>query len=354
MKDLIYLIVAIFLSLTIDASALTASEGTSEEEISTCVWKAWFKYPKNHMTYEVGKSIYVRVDPQKYHDIEYMQLYVNGKFIRKESRYPYEWAKGMSGDNYLRNLKKGTYKLKCKFKDKCGKWHEIYCTIYVKDNGVHDGSDPNHGNCPYKAWFKYPQNGKYFNKGSDVYVKVDAQKYQYIKYMELYVNGKFVRKEMQYPYEWAKGGGNGDGHLRNLKPGEYKLKARVYDKCGQYNDYFCTFYVKGGAPEHGANTAHCKYKSWFKYPKNNGTYRYGSDVYVRVDTEKYQDIQEMHLYVNNKFVRTEKVYPYEWCKGEGNGDNYLRNLKRGTYNLKVRVKTKCGKWYEYYCKFYVR
>ena len=62
----------------------------------------------------------------------------------------------------------------------------------------------------------------------------------------------------------------------------------------------------------------------------------------------------MQLYVNGKFVRKESSYPYEWAKGSGNTDNYLRNLKRGTYNLKARVKTKCGKWYEYYCKFYVR
>ncbi len=319
-----------------------------------CTWKSWFKYPKNNTTYEVGSDIYCRVDPQKYHDIREMQLFINGKYIRKESQYPFEWAKGSSGDHYLRNMKAGTYKLKCRIKDKCGRMHEIYCTFIVKGQS-RDGHDQS-GQCQYKAWFKYPQNGKFFNTGSSVYVRLDAQNQHAIKHVELYINGKFIRKENSYPYEWAKSNGNSDSYLRNLTPGTYKLKARVYDKCGKYKDYYATFYVKGGGNQGDPvqQPDQCKYKSWFKYPKNNGTYRYGSDVYVRIDTEKYQDIKEMHLYVNQNFIRKETSYPYEWCKGSGNTDSYLRNLKRGTYNLKARVQTKCGKWYEYFCKFYVR
>ncbi|MEM6378041.1 MAG: Ig-like domain-containing protein, partial [Bacteroidota bacterium] len=295
----------------------------------------------------------VRLDAQNYNNIKHVELYINGKLIRKETQYPYEWAKGQnSSDGYLRNLKAGTYKLKARVQDKCGKYKDYYCTFYVKGNG-NDG-DNTGGQCAYRAWFKTPENGKKYKAGSTVYVKVDAQNYNKINYVELYVNGKLVRKESQYPYEWAKGSGSSDGYLRNLKAGTYKLKARVYDKCGKYKDLFATFYVIGRENNPGGGNTACKYKSWFKYPKNNGTYRYGDDVYVRVDTEKYQDIAEMQLYVNGKFVRKETTYPYEWCKGSGNSDSYLRNLKRGTYNLKVRVKTKCGQWYEYFCKFYVR
>lgn len=349
MKNLTILtIIALLTSFT----SLLAESAPVAGGSTSCTWKAWFKYPKSNSTYEEGKNVYVRVDPQNYHHIQYMEMYINGKFIRKESSFPYEWCKGSgNSDSYLRHLKPGTYKLKCKIKDKCGQYHEIYCTFYVKCN---DGGQPEGNYCDYKAWFKYPQNGKYFNPGSQVYVMLDAQKYHDIKYVELYLNDKYVRKETSYPYEWCKGSGNSDGYLRNLKPGTYKLKARVYDKCGKYKDYYCTFYVKGGYTGGDDHDQDCKYKSWFKYPKNNGTYRYGSDVYVRVDTEKYQDVAEMHLYVNGRFVRKESSYPYEWCKGGGNGDSYLRNLKRGTYNLKVRVKTKCGQWYEYFCKFYVR
>lgn len=315
-------------------------------ENPTCNWKSWFKYPKNNASYEYGKSVYVKVDPQHYQSIDYMDLYVDGKLIRRESKYPYEWCKkGSSSDVYLRKLKEGQHKLKCKIKDKCGKYHEIYCTIYIKGGG--NGG----GHCDYKAFFKYPQNGKYYNAGSDVYVKVDIQNYQKVKYCELYLNDHFIRKESSAPYEWCKNGDSGDIKLRKMKPGTYKLKCRAYDVCGKYKDYYCTFYVKGGQ---GGGQKECNYKSYFKYPKNNGSYKYGDDVYVKVETASYKDIAEMQLYVNGKFVRTEKQYPYEWCKKGGNSDQYLRNLKKGTYNLKCKVKTKCGKWYEYFCKFYVR
>ena len=323
---------------------------------TNCHYKAWYKYPQNGKYYNTGSDVYVKLDAQNYHNIKYTELFVNGQFIRKETTYPYEWCKGSgNSDGHLRNMKAGTYKLKARVYDKCGKYKDYYSTFYVKNNGHHppSGNPPHNGHCNYKAWFKYPQNGKYYDAGKDVYVRLDAQDYHKIKYTELYVNGKFVRKETSYPYEWCKGSGNSDGYLRKLKAGTYKLKARVYDTCGKYKDYYTTFYVKGSS-HHPPVGSHCKYKSWFKYPKNNGTYQYGKDVYVRVDTEKYQDIEHMELYVNNQYVRKESTYPYEWCKGSGNSDSHLRNLKRGTYNLKCRVKTRCGKYYEYYTKFYVR
>ena len=224
MKNLVILFVAAFLTFSMNLSAETTTTST---DFTNCTWKSWFKYPRNNASYDEGKDVYVRVDRQKYRDIEYMELYVNGKFVRKESMYPYEWAKGNgNSDSYLRNMRAGTYKLKCRIKDKCGKFHEVYCTIYVK--GHNGGGHTGGGECDYKGWFKYPQNGKYFNYGSDVYVRFDIDKYNYISYTELYVNGKFVRKETQYPYEWCKGNGNSDGYLRNLKAGTYNLKCRVY------------------------------------------------------------------------------------------------------------------------------
>ena len=157
----------------------------------------------------------------------------------------------------------------------------------------------------------------------------------------MYVNGKFVRKETSYPYEWCKGQGNSDGYLRNLKPGTYKLKCRVYDKCGKYKDYFCTFYIKGH--DNGGDHTTCDYKGWFKYPQNGKSYNAGSNVYVYFDAQNYKNISYTELYVNGKFVRKENSYPYEWAKGSGNSDGYLRNLKPGTYKLKCRVYDKCGK-----------
>ena len=78
MKKLTLLTAAIILTLINIASA----------EMTNCTWKSWFKYPANNGSYEAGKDIYTKVDPQKYQDIAYMEMYINGKFIRKESQYP--------------------------------------------------------------------------------------------------------------------------------------------------------------------------------------------------------------------------------------------------------------------------
>ncbi len=313
---------------------------------SQCEWDSWFKSPKENATYPSGKDVYVRVEPKNRHHIEHMELYINGRFIRKESSYPFEWAKqGTRGDEYLRNMKPGSYKLKVRFKDKCGQYHEKYCVFHVK--GHHPNPQPSR--CEWESWYKHPKNGASYPAGKDLYVRVEPKNQHHIEYMELYVNGKFVRKENTYPYEWAKGSGSADHYLRNMKSGTYKLTVRIKDKCGKLNEKHCVIYVKGHQ-----NPGHCQWDAWFKYPRNNGTYKYGSDVYVRVDAKNYQSIAHMELYVNGKFVRKENSYPYEWCKGQGNGDGYLRKLKRGTYKLKIKIKDKCGQYREKYCTFYVR
>jgi hypothetical protein len=231
MKNTIILIAALILAIAQNLAAKVSGEALTYGS-TYCTWNSWFEYPKKH-TFAYGEDIYVRVKAQKHYDIAYMELYVNNKYIRKESSYPYEWCKGSSGDNYLRNLTPGNYKIKCKIVDKCGGCHYIYYDICVTGN---------YKNCNWNSWFKYPQHNKHYNKGCDVYVKVDCQKYQDIEYMELFLNNQYIRKETSYPFEWCKSGG-GDHKLRNLSKGCYHLKVKIKDKCGQYHEKTCTFYV---------------------------------------------------------------------------------------------------------------
>lgn len=231
MKNIFILTVALVLTIAQNISAKVAFEALDMTS-TYCNWNAHYEYPQKH-TFSPGEDVYVRVKAHKYQDIAYMELYVNNTFIRKETSYPYEWCKGSSGDNYLRNLNPGNYKIKCKIVDKCGGCHYIYYDICVTGNNNY---------CNWNSWFKYPQHNKHFNQGCDVYVKIDCQKYQDIEYMELYVNNQFVRKESSYPYEWCKGS-NGDHKLRDLHKGCYKLKVKIKDKCGDVNYKYCTFYV---------------------------------------------------------------------------------------------------------------
>ena len=319
-----------------------AAETNCTDDDWKCYWECWFKYPEKHKTYYEGDDIYVKLDCKKYQDIEWIECYVNGKLVRKESKYPYEWAKkGYSGDNYLRKMRKGTYKIECKIKDRCGYYHKIYRTIVVKGHGG------GHKDCHYDVAYKYPQKGHKYYAGQDVYVQLAVSNYKYIKYCELYVNDHLVRKESKYPYEWAKKGYSGDNYLRKMSAGNYKLKCRAYDYCGGYKDYYYNFTVYGGGHDK------CHYNVDFYYPKKK-QYYVGDDVYVKLNTSNYKYIKHAELYINNKFIRKESNYPYEWAKKGFNGDKYLRNIKHGNYKLKCRVYDHCGEYKDYYYDFHVK
>lgn len=347
MKKFALMILALPLFLTANLFANDDFEITVGDSYN-CYWECDYKYPSYNKHYNEGEDVYVRIDPKKYQDIEWMELYCNGHLVRKEMQYPYEWCNGSgNSDHYLRNMKAGTYKLKCKIKTKCGEYYEKFCTIYV-DGGDYGGGG-GYGNCNYECWF---YNCKpYYNEGEDVYVKVEAKKHQDIEWMELYCNGKLVRKETTYPYEWCKGSGNSDGYLRNMKPGNYKLFCKVKDKCGDYHEYYCEIVVKphGGGGGHD----HCEWNCWFEYPKSPSGCSYGKPLYVKFTPKKYHDIEWVELYCDGKLIRKETQYPYEWCKGSGNSDYYLRSLKKGQHKLMAKWLDKCGDYHQEYYSFNV-
>ncbi|MEM6317475.1 MAG: hypothetical protein AAF960_07380 [Bacteroidota bacterium] len=297
--------------------------------------------------YKKGKNLYVKLNPQKYQDIVWAELYINNQYVRKESSYPYEWCKpNSSGDNYLRNMQPGTYNIKVKVKDRCGKYMEKACTVYI-DGGHTGGGSYCNGNFTYN--FKC---GSHYKKGKNLYVKINPQQYQDIEWAELYINNQYVRKESSYPYEWCKPNSSGDNYLKNMQAGTYNIKVKLKDKCGKYHEKACTVYIDGGH-NGGGHTNACIWDAGYQYP-NQQYYPKGTNLYVKVNPQKYQDIEWMELRVNNQYIRKETSYPYEWCKPNSSGDNYLRNMQPGTYVLKCKYKTKCGKYYEKKQTIYVQ
>jgi len=220
----------------------------------------------------------------------------------------------------------------------------LYFLLFILSSLFTSNLMADNGHCSMNASFKYPQANGHYKQGKSIYIKVEPQKYQDIAYMELYVDGKIIRKETNYPYEWARSNSGGDHQLRNLKPGQHHIKVKIKTRCGQTTYQTRKIYVDrpdfGG---HKPNPGNCQTESWFKYPKNKGTYNYGKPVYVRVDTKKYQNIAYMECYVDGKVIRKETNYPYEWAKGSGNSDSRLRRLSRGYHNIKVKIVDKCGK-----------
>ncbi len=428
MKNFIFLFILGFSFLTNNLLASTSANITSAAD-TRCTWDSWFQYPKSHSKFDFGKDVYVLVNARKYHDIAYMKLFINGKFIRKEINSPYEWGRPHSnGDNILRNLRPGTYTLKVIIKDRCGYQHEKQCVIYVnhKGNGGNNychfnnpikdfnwlsqlhrkfpnyyicqykkngkvlfriyrpnvnncyeywydctgrfickfytghpgpssisrcdfvkcwfkcGTPPPPKHCKFKFWFKHPIKQE-FKKGEGFYVNVAADNPSDIKFMELFVNGRSLGKEMNAPYEWGKQNTSSYNFFRNLHEGTYKLLVIVHDRCGRTYKKYCTIVIKKCI----TYEQHCNFKFWFKNPIK--TCRSGRDIFITVDTDNYKDIDFMELYVNGRFIRKETRAPYEWAKPGAGGDYQLRNCRPGTYKILVRVKSKCGKWYEKYC-----
>ncbi len=307
MKNLILF----FSVMLVGMFSVSATADIAEASYGHCYWDSYFVYPKKGQSYSKGKNVYVKVQPKKYHDISYMELYINGQYIRKESKYPFEWGKG--GDHKLKNMHPGTYKLKCKIKDRCGKTHYIYCTFYVKGHG--DGGGGHHNDCnfsnpfnmswchPYKHGYKvcqYKKNGKtYF---------------------------RIVKCGSHTPY-W------------------YTCSGKLVCKSDNYHEISNCHKVRcwGDCHDDG-HTNNCHWNSRWEYPKSTYS-QYGKKLYVKVRPDNYKHIAYMELYVDGKYIRKETKYPFEW--GKGSSDNQLR-LKYGHHKLKCKIKDRCGDYHYIY------
>lgn len=114
MKNLINFAFLTLFSFAFNFTAIAADGGN-------CNKNYFYETVKNGDTYSEGKDIYVKVIADNHYDIQSMTLYINGYKIRTEMNAPYEWGRpNGSGDQYLRNLQSGTYRLVCIARTKCG------------------------------------------------------------------------------------------------------------------------------------------------------------------------------------------------------------------------------------------
>ena len=77
----------------------------------------------------------------------------------------------------------------------------------------------------------------------DVYVKVQPNSYKVIKFMDLFIDGKFVRRDNQTPFEWGKKYSYFDKALKGVSIGKHKLTVKVVDNCGKVRLQNRYFYV---------------------------------------------------------------------------------------------------------------
>ena len=141
----------------------------------------------------------------------------------------YKWFAGGSllgsGKTLNVNFGVGTHTVTLTVVDNDGAKDSDKVVVTVKAPSVDPEPEPqpDPGNGDSKLVFSSPKDGDVIAEGSDLYVKVTAPNVS-IKNMKLYLNGEFVRRESQAPYEWGKASQT-DTVLANMAVGEYQLEA---------------------------------------------------------------------------------------------------------------------------------
>ncbi len=74
----------------------------------------------------------------------------------------------------------------------------------------------------------------------------------------------------------------------------------------------------------------------FEQPVDGDNLPIGTDLYVKVNASDTDgSISRVELYINNTFVRSEGMPPYEWGDPNQHNDPLLQNLQQGTYELRA-------------------
>ncbi|NND34296.1 MAG: hypothetical protein HKN76_17055 [Saprospiraceae bacterium] len=96
-----------------------------------CLTIAQFVAPGQNQPFLKGSNVQVGIDSRFPGNIKYIDLYINGQFVRREVHNPYRWGSQRHVDHVLKGMSRGTYKLKAKIKDKCGGLKTITRTFRV-------------------------------------------------------------------------------------------------------------------------------------------------------------------------------------------------------------------------------
>ncbi len=173
-------------------------------------------------------------------------------------------------------------------------------------------------------------------EGANVVVEVGATDANGIQNVKLYLNNNFIGQQGSAPYRF----GFREQALKNMRPGSYELKAVATDKNGTTGEVITTLNIapkNAPAPKPTPVVTNNNPKVTFLKPTNLNLVE-GVTVNVDVQATDNDGIQNVKLYVNNKFVRQENILPYEW----GGNDNALKKMEPGSYELKAVATDKKG------------
>jgi len=174
--------------------------------------------------------------------------------------------------------------------------------------------------------FISPANDTTYMVGDDIVVNVSASDVDgSVNNVKLYINDTLVRVIDNAPYTWGDTLSN-DSLLQNMQTGIYTLRAAVEDNEGSTNSSEITIVVGEVSTAPAVS---------FITPTDGTEYMEGDDVVINVAaSDGNGEIASVKFYLNDNFIREEKVIPYEWGH-RSDLDPELKNMAPGTYTLKV-------------------
>ena len=155
-----------------------------------------------------------------------------------------------------------------------------------------------------------------------------------IEKVELFVDGNFVRTERVAPYQWGmdRASNPNNAELEDLSVGIHTLRIVATDDAGNTREETITIEI---VPSDISLS--------FATPSNNQVVTQGMIGVVANASTNTDAIEEVSLFVDGNFVRTERIDPYEWGASHPNQtDEELQNLSVGTHTLTLIATDNTG------------
>ncbi|WP_299258434.1 Ig-like domain-containing protein [uncultured Aquimarina sp.] len=148
-----------------------------------------------------------------------------------------------------------------------------------------------------------------------------------ISNVKLYVDGDFIRQEVNAPYTW--GQGNNANELLGLPVGQHTIKAEATDNDGAKSSKSITVTVTGTSNNQKPNVS-------FALPLGNITVDEGYDLTAVVNaSDSDGTVANVKLYIDNDLVRQEVNAPYEWGHDTSPNPQEINGLGTGSYTFKA-------------------
>lgn len=198
---------------------------------SVCEWTGNF-CPSTTQCVEDDFSVCVDFNG-RHNAIRKCTLLIEGRKVGVDTRYPFTWSS--SQYRALKNLAPGQHTLTCIAWDNCGNSQRFEKELCVGEKGeAPKGGGGSGGSCSPAPWFKAPRVCK-FRGNFDV--EVDVKNKQIVRGVKLFVDGRFVSQENNYPFEWSTRKGR-DKKLRGLRRGNHKLTCVIMTTCGEVKEHW--------------------------------------------------------------------------------------------------------------------